>query len=296
MAFFEEAWFHHALNETVHKLAEQKPTKMYSAVRVREGVIGKTYPFDILGSIEMAPVTQQFMPAAFMPIAMTKRRVALRDFFVRVGVDDFDQLKMLPNLQSEKSQRMASARNRQMDRLIAAASIGNATTVDEALETTGTVALPASSIDATAGAFTLKKVMDAKVAFDEANIDEEGRYIFVSPKSMGQVIDQTKVGSSDYNTLRVLQSGGFRSDEMFHGFIWRTTNLLTKTGNIRHNVAWQRDCMGLAVAKSGGVTVKDRPDLVNVTQVELTISANAIRIEDAGVRRIDGDESVAIVG
>jgi hypothetical protein len=296
MAFYEEAWFHHALNETVYKLAEQTPTKMYSAVTVREGVVGKTYPFDILGGIEMAPVTQQFMGPGFMPMAMTKRRVALKDFFVRVGVDDFDQLKMLPNLQSEKAQRLAAARNRQLDVLINAAVLGNATTVDESGETTGTQALPSAQLDTSAGAFTLKKVMDAKIGFDEDNIDEEGRYMFVSPKSMGQLIDQTKVGSSDYNTLRALQSGGFRSDEMYHGFIWRTSNLLTKVANIRYNVAWQKRAVGLAVAKNGGVTVKDRPDLINVTQVELTISANAIRIEDKAVRRIDGDESVAIVG
>ena len=296
MAFYEEAWYHHALNATVHKLAEQTPSKMYSAVMVKEGVVGKTYPFPILGSIEMAPVTQQYMNPGFMPMAMTKRRVALKDFFVRVGVDDLDELKMLPNLQAEKAQRMAGARNRQLDRLIAAAAIGTATTVDESGETTGSASLPAGQIDNSAGAFTLKKVMDAKIKMDEANIPEEGRYIFVSPKSMGQLIDQTKVGSGDYNTLRALQSGGFRSDEMYHGFIWRTTNLLTKVSNTRYNVAWQRDCIGLAVAKNGGVTVKDRPDLVNVTQVELVISANAVRIEDAGVVRIDSDESVAITG
>ena len=318
MSFYDEAWFHHALTDTVYQLAQQKPSKMYSAVRVKEGVTGKTQPFDRIGPVSMAPITQRHQVGVGSDIPKTKRRVALKDFYVRVYVDDLDQVRQLPSLQSEDTQQVAYSRNRHLDVLITAGALGTATNVDEANESTSTTALPTTGgpgnvgqviVNGSAG-LTLTKIMDAKWIFDENNVDSEDRYFFYSPRGMRRLLEDTKVTSSDYNTVKALVSGGFSEDEMWHGFRWRMSNLLPKAGvitlpdgqlypvitspgaNIRSCVAWQKNALGAAVAGIGGISVKDRPDMIRTTQVELVLSANAIRIEEVGVLRIDIDESV----
>lgn len=297
--FYDEAWFHHAVTDTVHQLAQQKPSKMYSAVRVKEGVVGKTYPFNRIGTVAMQPITQRHMVGVGSDIVMDKRRVALKDFYVRVYCDELDEVKMLPNLQSEKSMQLAYSRNRQLDDLIAAAALGNATNVDEANEATSTTALPTTGgplnigqliVDGGTG-LTLTKIMDSKQVFDENNIPEEERYMFYPPRGMRRLLEETRVTNKDYSSIAALAQGGFKDEEQWYGYFWRMSTRLPKTGNIRSCIAIHKPSMGLAVAVSGKTTVKDRPDLVETTQVELTLSANAIRIEDVGVMEIRIDET-----
>jgi len=318
MSFYDEYWFHHAVSDTVHQLAQQKPSKMYSAVRVKEGVVGKTHPFNRIGPApDMLPVTSRHMAGVGQDIPKTKRRVALKDFYSRVYVDDLDQVRALPSLQSEDSQQLAYARNRKLDDLIAVASLGTAVDVDETLETTASTALPTTGGPTGSGwttgqviangsvGLTLTKIMDTKWLFDAQDVDEMDRYFFYSPKAMRRLLEDTKVTSSDYNTIRALVSGGFAQDETWHSFKWRmstrlplagavgTTQIFASPGaNVRSCIAWQKNAVALAVGMSGSLSVKDRPDLIKTTQVELVLCANAIRIEDVGVIRIDIDESV----
>lgn len=319
MSFYDEYWFHHAVSDTVYQLAQQRPSKFYSAVRVKEGVDGKTYPFNRIGPAPgMLPVTSRHMAGVGQDVPKTKRRVACRDFYSRVYVDDLDQVRALPNLQSEDSMQLAYARNRKLDELIIQGCLGSAVDVDETAETTSSTALPTTGgfgnvgqviVNGSVG-LTLTKIMDCKTIFDSNNIDEQDRYFFYSPVGMRRLLEDTKVTSADYNTVRALTSGGFAPDEMWHSFKWRMSTLLPYAGavynpdgtvgtqvitspgaTIRSCIALQKNGVGLAVAKSGALTVKDRPDLVQTTQVELVLSAGAIRIEDTCVVRVDIDES-----
>jgi hypothetical protein len=316
MSFYDEEWFHHAVTDTVYQLAQQRATITAAAVR-QEQATGKTHPFHRIGSIDMAPITSRHMVGVGMDITLDKRRVALKDFYARVYVDDLDQLRMLPNLQSAKSQQLANALNRQKDVLIIAGALGSAVTVDEGAETTGAATLATTGgfgnygqvIPNGAVGLTVGKIMDCKTIFDSNNIPLEDRYFFYSPIGMRRLLEDSKVTSADYNTIRALTAGGFGMDETWHSFKWRQSTLLPYAGaitlpnstvyqcftspgaTIRSCVAWWKPAVGYASLQAGKTTVKDRPDLVNTTQVETTLSGNAMRIEEVGVVRVDIDES-----
>ena len=51
--FYNEAWFIHAVNDTVVQLAQQKQSMVRGAIRTREGVVGKTDPWQRIGSLDM---------------------------------------------------------------------------------------------------------------------------------------------------------------------------------------------------------------------------------------------------
>src|SRR5262245_16698170 len=118
MAFFNEAWFIHAVNDNVIHLAQQIEQRVMGTVRTREGVVGKTDPWQRLAAAEMVLVTARDADTSYLNPAQSKRRAILRDFNAAVLIDEFDTLKTLTNPQSEFAQMLVRARNRQMDRFV----------------------------------------------------------------------------------------------------------------------------------------------------------------------------------
>jgi hypothetical protein len=293
MALENEAWFIHAVNDTVHQLAQQMEQKTRGAYRVREGVVGKTTPFQRIATTSMAAVARDSDTVYANP-AQSKRRAVMLDRAVAVLVDEFDEIKTLCNLESEHAQIMVYARNREMDTICLAAAIGSATSVDEALETTSAVVLPAGQIIVDGGTgLTVAKVVSTAEIMNSQDVPTDDRYFFYSAQTMSDLLNNTVVTSSDYNTIQTLARGGFPFDQSWMGFRWRmVATLLPKTGNIRQCIAWQRNAVGVGVGLVKDVEVTQAPHKWNNTQVVLKLSMGAVRIDDAGVVRVDIDESV----
>jgi len=302
------AWFIHAVSETVQQLAQQKQSKVMGAVRMKTGVVGKTWPFNRVGAVELSEVTTRDGDTQYINPPGSKRRAILRDFTGYVLIDEFDEAKTMTSPQSEFSQLLAYALNRKYDDLMlgipglasAGASgttvggiLGLATTVDEAAESTSSTALPtAQQIVNGSANMTMAKILDAKKLMDEADVDEDERYFFYSPSSMRKLLADTTVTSSDYSTIQALARGGFPADATWVGFKWRQSTRLPKSGNIRSNIAVQKMAVGLAVGLVKDVIVSDAPHKNNNTQVGVKLSAGGVRVDDKGVVQIDVDESV----
>src|SRR5215467_10224677 len=116
MAFFNEAWFIHAVNDTVVQLAQQKKSVIRGAIRTREGVVGKTDPWQRIGDVAMQPVSRD-SDTEYLNPPQSKRRAVLVDRAAAVLIDDLDQVRMLTNPQSEFSQILTFARERELDAL-----------------------------------------------------------------------------------------------------------------------------------------------------------------------------------
>src|SRR5262245_61999059 len=125
MATEMPAWFVHALNDSIQQLYQQQDQLTAGAYRVREGVTGKTYPWNRLGTVRMEPLARDADTTYANP-PQSKRRCTLLDRGVAVLIDDMDVLKMPPSPQSEFVQIMVNARNVEMDAIILAAAIGTA--------------------------------------------------------------------------------------------------------------------------------------------------------------------------
>jgi hypothetical protein len=290
--FWNEQWFIHAVSDNVTQLAQQKRQKTAGSYRVKEGVVGKTYPFQRIGQMELQPVTTRDADTQYANPPQSKRRAILSDFSLAVLIDSFDELKMLANPQSEAAQILTYAREKRMDSIVLGAALASVVNVDEAAESVNTTQLPASQIivDGALG-MTLTKVRQTMKIFDEANVDEDGRYIFYSPGAAEQLLRDSQVTSSDFNTVQLLARGGFRDDDEWMGFKWRKSTRLPLAGTIRSCIAWQRMGMGMAIAQIGGVEVDKAVHKNNNMQALIKLSAGGCRIDDACVIRIDVDES-----
>lgn len=293
MAFFNEAWFIHQLNDTLVQLAQQKIQKTAGSYRVKMGVVGKTYPFNRIGPVSMSPLARDADTTYINPPS-SKRRAVLADQGAAVLIDELDQLKTIVNLDSEHSMNLVNARNRALDDIVLAASLAAALNVDEAAETTSSSALPGGQQIANGGTgLTLAKVLSAAEIMNGQDVDLDDRYFFYSAHAMTNLLNNTAVTSSDFNTIQALARGGFPMDQSWMGFRWRMSTRLPKAGNIRSCIAWQKNAIGgaLAAVTEQDVRVMDAPHKWGNQQCIIKLSAGGVRIDDAGVVQIDIDET-----
>jgi hypothetical protein len=308
MAFFNEQWFIHKVSDTVIHLAQQKQSKVRGAITTREGVVGKTDPWQRVGPQDMVPSTSRDADTTYLNPPQSKRRAVLVDRNAAVLIDDFDKVRMLANPQSEFAQMLAYARERELDKLtiaipgLAAAGaaqagvggiLGLATVVDEAAETNTQTALPAAQQIVNGGTtLTMAKILDAKQLMDDADVDDDERYFFYSPRAMRKLLTDTVVTSADYGTIQALSRGGFPMDATWVGFKWRQSTKLPKSGNIRSCIAVQRMAAGLSIGMITQLEVDKATHKWNNVQVVCKLTAGAVRADDNGVVQVDIDESV----
>lgn len=307
MALYNDAWFIHGVSEAVKQIAQQMTTKVMGAVKVKEGVKGKTYPFNVLGNAEMAAVTTRDGDTTYINPDQTKRRAIMTDYAAAILIDEFDDVRTLTNPQSEFTRALVAARNRKLDDLVLApfgaaltgGAMGLATVVSESGESTSTSALSAfdagSHVIANGGTgLTMAKIRDAKMLMDQNDVDEQDRYFFASPEGIEQLMRDPQVTSADFNSIKALVGGGMPMDQTFYGFKWRTSTRLPYSSGttIRACLALQKDCVGLAVGEVTALKVSEAAHKWNNIQVVAKLTGGAVRIDDRGVVEVDIDETV----
>lgn len=301
------AWFVHALNDNAVHLAQQSDQRTRGASRVQDGVTGKSFPFNRIGSLEMVDITTRDGDTQYLNPTLSKRRAVLLDKGAAVLIDEFDTVKTLTNPQSEFMRALMAARARQMDKFLLAVPglgsagaagtavggiLGLATTVDEGNESSSTSALPASQQIVNGGTnLTMAKIGSANDLFDQAEVPDDERYLFYTSQGMKKLLTDSQVTSSDYSTIQALQRGGFPMDQTWMRFKWRRSQLLPKSGNIRSCIAVQRDGVGLAMGLFKNPEMVKQPGKWNNDSIILKISGGAVRIDDACVVQLDIDES-----
>ena len=121
------AWFIHAVSDNVLHLGQQKQTMGMAAVTVREGVVGKTFPFQRMAKVAMTETLVRDGDTQYLNPTLSKRRANLRDFTAAMLIDEFDEIKTLTDPKSEFAQSLAWARNRTLDELLlSVAGLGTA--------------------------------------------------------------------------------------------------------------------------------------------------------------------------
>ena len=131
---------------------------------------------------------------------------------------------------------------------------------------------------------TISKLTEAKYIMDSNDVPMDGRYIAASPKQLQDLLNTVEVTSKDYNTVQALVEGHVTHYLGFDFIISSRVDTSDKLVSTETNVlAWQKDCVGLAVGQDVQIKVDERPDVSYATQVFARFSCNATRIDDAGV-------------
>ena len=266
----------------IQMLSQQMGSLLRDAVR-NESVVGKDAYFDQIGKVTAILKTSRHSDTPQIDTPHSRRRVSLADYEFADLIDQQDKVRLLIDPTSSYAKAAAYAMGRAMDDVIIAAALGTANT---GVSGGTAVALPAGNIVAvgTGGANTMNiaKLAAAKQILDAGDVDPSiKRHIVVSPAEIADLLNNTTVTSSDFNTIKALVQGEIDS---FMGFKFHVSNRLVDNGAANTQcIAFAEDGILLGVGKDVTARIDERSDKSYATQVYYCQTIGATRMEEAKV-------------
>jgi hypothetical protein len=264
------------------KQAYQGSAQLRPAVRVRSGVEGSTYKFPKIGK----GVAQVRIPQSDVtPLNVTYGQVTatLSDYIAAEYSDIFMQAKVNFDERAELVKVVANAIGRRQDQLIL-----------DALNASSTSNTVASSIGGANTNMNLDKLIAAKKALDAGNVPADNRHIIIHANNLAGMLGETKVTSSDFNTVKALVQGEINT---FLGFTFhvlgdRSEGGLPISSGDRTAYAFHRDAVGMAEGIAPKTEINYIPEKTSFLVASM-FSAGAVAIDDEGIVKITCDENGA---
>ena len=266
----------------IQMLSQQMGSLLRDAVRI-ESIVGKDDYFDQIGKVTAQLKTSRHSDTPQIDTPHSRRRCSLADYEFADLIDQQDKVRLLIDPTSSYAKAAAYAMGRAMDDVIIAAALGTANT---GVSGGTAVALPAANITAvgTGGANTMNiaKLALAKQKLDAGDVDPSiKRHIVVSPTEIQDLLNNTTVTSSDFNTVKALVQGEIDS---FMGFKFHVSNRLTTNGaGNTQCIAFAEDGILLGIGKDVTARIDERSDKSYATQVYYCQTIGATRMEEAKV-------------
>jgi hypothetical protein len=264
------------------KQAYQGSAQLRPAVRVRSGVEGSTYKFPKIGK----GVAQVRIPQSDVtPLNVTYGQVTatLSDYIAAEYSDIFMQAKVNFDERAELVKVVANAIGRRQDQLIL-----------DALNASSTSNTVAASVGGANTNMNLDKLIAAKKALDAGNVPADNRHIIIHANNLAGMLGETKVTSSDFNTVKALVQGEINT---FLGFTFhvlgdRSEGGLPLSSGDRTAYAFHRDAVGMAEGIAPKTEINYIPEKTSFLVASM-FSAGAVAIDDEGIVKITCDENGA---
>ena len=278
--------FVNQFSANVQMLSQQMGSLLRNAVDT-EDVNGEKAFFDQVGQAAAVLRTSRHADTPLVETPHTRRMVTMSDYEYADLIDDSDKVRLLVDPTSTYSRAAAAAMGRAMDDVIISAALGTSQTGKDGSTST---TLPAGQKIAHGSAgLTIAKLVSAKELLDAASVDPSiPRHIIVSPKQISDLLNNTTVTSSDFNTVKALAQGEINS---FVGFNFIVSNRLnTDSNSDRQVIAFAQDGLKLAVGKEPAARIDERADKSYSTQVYYCQTIGATRMEEEKVVEIACNE------
>ena len=278
--------FVNQFSANVQMLSQQMGSLLRNAVDT-ESVNGEKAFFDQVGQAAAVLRTSRHADTPLVETPHTRRMVTMSDYEYADLIDDSDKVRLLVDPTSTYSRAAAAAMGRAMDDVIISAALGTSQTGKDGSTST---TLPAGQKIAHGSAgLTIAKLVSAKELLDAASVDPSiPRHIIVSPKQISDLLKNTTVTSSDFNTVKALAQGEINS---FVGFNFIVSNRLnTDSNSDRQVIAFAQDGLKLAVGKEPAARIDERADKSYSTQVYYCQTIGATRMEEEKVVEIACNE------
>ena len=265
----------------VFHLAQQKGSRLRGAVK-SETVTGTSHYFERIGATAAQVRTTRHSNTPQINTPHSRRKVTLADYDWADLIDQEDKVRMLISPQSEYAKAGAYAMGRAMDDAIIAAASGNAF---GGVAGATSIALPAGQkIAVGTTSLTVAKLIAAKEILDASDVDpDETKYLVCSAKEITSLLGDDKVTSADYNSVKALVAGQV---DTFMGFNFIRTERIAASGGDNLALAFTQSAIGLALGKDIATRISERDDKNYATQVFLSMTIGATRVEDEKVVEI----------
>lgn len=297
MSFEVTTAFRKEYSDSFMHLYQQMQSKLEVVVR-RETQNSEEKFWDFIGETATKKNRARGSKTPRMNTPHSRRRCTLFSATWADTTSDLDKIQMMKDPTSDYLKSAVAALNRDKDEAIleamgAIAFTGKGGTVQIAakdectlINGDGTVVAAGEAFsNTTETALTIPKIALIGELMDDASVPEEGRYIVTNSYNKWQLLQDTKVGSSDYNKIKALYAGDI-DDFMGFKFVFLPTSRFKvnakDTGTIEC-FGFQRDAVLLATGKEITTKVDPLPDENYDIQAFAEMFIGAIRLQGPGV-------------
>ena len=294
-------------------LAQQRGSRLWNFVQLKDNVVGKSEFFERIGKSEMRDVVSRHDDTPQMDTPHSRRMATMVTSDWADLIDKRDNIRILLDPTSAYSLSAGMAVGRRKDKHIVDAAIGNSYGGE-----TGATAIPlpaTQKISANSFGLTFQKLLDTKEIFDANEMggdegDPNKRIFIYSSRQLNELLGDTKMTSVDYNAIKALIKGEINE---YLGFTFvrveprkGAPSAGTASGDNKHGlpynqstdvttcIAFYGPSIALAIGQMETFRVSERDDKRYSTQVYVEMDIGSTRVEEEGVVLIDCDNSPAI--
>lgn len=262
------------LFDTEVKQAYQADAVLRNTVRLRTGVTASTHKFPKIGS-GVAQVRVPQTDVSPLNVTYSQATVNLTDYIAAEYSDIFNQAKVNFDERQELVQVVAKAIGRRSDQMII-----------DALSGSGTSLTVANSIGGATTNMNMAKLREAQRLMNANNVPMEDRFIVMHASQLSNLLSETQVTSSDFNSVKALVQGEINT---FMGFTFnvigdRAEGGLTGGGSGADRVvyAYHKMAVGMAESMSVRSEINYIPEKTSWLVASM-FSAGAIAIDAGGI-------------
>ena len=278
MADTQNEIYAQAYSQNIMQLAQQKYSKLLNTVFIKPNVKGKTFFQDQIGEWSMSTKGGRNVVTPNNDPVLSRRMGTMIDYHDNRLLDRGDELRSISDPKSAYTIAAARSLGRKIDDVIIAAALGTSNTGETG---SGTAATP-STVSVTADSLSLKNVAAAKLALDDADVEEEDRYLVINPTLLSSALQEEKMSSADYAVVKALVNGDINT---FMGFNWITSTRLSQQSGLV-GLVYQKYAMCLAMAAQPLVRTDERKDLSYSWQIYYELNVGAVRLEEDRIRQL----------
>jgi hypothetical protein len=272
----------------VHHEAQQMLSKMRPYAKIKE-MSGDVFAYDGLGRVEAREVTGRVNPATFDDIDHNRRKISRRRFVINLPVDSSDVRGALLDPDSEYAKAIVAGMQRQWDRVIQDAAFANVLTGRD-FETSVTFANDGGlTVDATGG-LTYEKLLEIAQNWIDTDVDyETGSMLQLTGDEHTSLMGEIELISGDFTRDFVVESGRIKKALGMDliSFAANVSNpIIVASGGERNLIAATKNAFCVGVSKEISLSIKERDDYIETTQVQAILEIGAVRTEGALVQKV----------
>lgn len=256
------------------KQAYQADAVLRNTVRLRSGVQGATHKFPKIGA-GVATVRVPQTDVTPLNVDYSQATVTLADYIAAEYSDIFNQAKVNFDEKRELVQVVGKAIGRRADQIVI-----------DAIAASGTSLTVSNDIGGTDTNLNVAKLREAKRLMDANNVPMDDRYMLIHASNLSNLLSETSVTSSDFNTVKALVQGDINT---FLGFNFitigdRTEGGLTGggSGSDRTVYAWHKSAVGMAEGMGIRSEINYIPEKTSWLVASM-LSAGATAIDAGGI-------------
>ena len=258
------------------KQAYQGKAMLVPAVRQRRGVEGSTVKFPKVGR-GVATVRVPQTDVTPLNVGFSSVTLTLADYNAAEYSDIFSQAKVNFDERQELVQVVAGAMGRRQDQMIL-----------DALAASSTSLTVSNDIGGTDSNLNVAKLREAKRLLDKNNVPPDGRNIIIHANGLANLLSETSVTSSDFNSVKALVQGDI---DTFLGFKFHVLGDRSE-GGLAIDGSLDRTCFAFhkdAVGYGEGIAMRTEINYIAEKTswlVNEVFSAGAVAIDDEGIVKI----------